>query len=461
MDITVTAGSESTNKKNAKQKTSFRTVKSMISSHGTSQIAHTKTKLARACWTTIFIIFLAFLIIMLESVFSSFISHDIYTVRKKTQVEKMDFPAVSFCPSVKLYDSSYIGDISTTKNVEAAFVNPSGQGERINSVEDEAPTIETMFMKKVRGGCTFSNYSCNFKHDFETVLVSANEGVCYTFNHRGKFVQQGEGSDKGFSALIFINQTEKRSSISNGPGLTLVIQPHDTFPFPLQNGILVSPGEYTSIRLTKRHFSRLPTPYKSKCKNNGYQIYPGKYTTWNCKRSCSLQHAISQCEGADKLMEYNSKGNNTELQLDMNLLCLYKQQADLKRPQNEKTCSCALPCKEDTFLPLITQSAWPSTVDLPYYKQIFADALGKNLSLMSDEYVYKNFLKLNVFFNELAYEDITEVSEWTFEKLLSDIGGQMGIWIGASFFSVLELVAFIFLKLKDGTVILRDKIRFK
>lgn len=427
-------------------------VRNSISSHGTSQIAHAQTKFSRITWTITFIVFLAFLLRMLDNVFRSFLSHDIYTVRNKIQNENVVFPAVSFCPTARTYESvianmqryydqsdNNVSSLSTSRDT-----NRLDYASSIEKVMDITPRLETLFLEKLEGGCVFGNHSCKLAEDFETVPVSSYEGICYKFNHNGKFIQQGEGSGFGFSALIFLNRTEKQSRLPNESFLTLVVQSHDSFPFPLQNGILVSPGEYTSIRLKKTYIKRLPHPYRSGCRSDDYVIYPGKYTTWNCKRSCSTRYAIRQCGGADDFAEYHLGRKNNSLFPGSQLECFYKKQFEV----SGRTCSCALPCEEDNFVPLITQSSWPSKADLPYYKQLFASAIGRNSSQMSDEYVYKNFLKINVVLEELAHEDISENSEWTYEKLVSDIGGQMGIWIGASLFSVMELIVYISIQMR-------------
>ena len=46
--------------------------------------------------------------------------------------------------------------------------------------------------------------------------------------------------------------------------------------------------------------------------------------------------------------------------------------------------------------------------------------------------VKSNLAKLNIFFGELNYQTITQIKSYNFGSLLGDIGGQMGLFIGAS-----------------------------
>ena len=107
--------------------------------------------------------------------------------------------------------------------------------------------------------------------------------------------------------------------------------------------------------------------------------------------------------------------------------------------QDELNCSCNVACNDIRYEKTISSSKWPSYVDLPLYQQIFEDLLGLSNSTMTEEYVYMNFLKINVFFEEMAYQRVVEVPEWTVTKLISDIGIQMGVLVGASVFSLVEL----------------------
>ena len=45
---------------------------------------------------------------------------------------------------------------------------------------------------------------------------------------------------------------------------------------------------------------------------------------------------------------------------------------------------------------------------------------------------------MNIFFGELNYQTVTQLKAYSFGSLLGDIGGQMGLFIGASILTLLE-----------------------
>ncbi|XP_065071970.1 acid-sensing ion channel 4-A-like [Rhopilema esculentum] len=413
---------------------------SQISLHGVSHLAYAKDTSKRISWLLVISIFWAFLTYMLVSVFVSYAAHDVYTVREKVQVNEMVFPAISFCSTPKLdeiflrYNVSY----QNHNDVTALPVLHRFVGDYISnrSTKNRLSVLKTMFVEGI-GACQFGNKPCSFERDFKAISEFHFDGVCFTFNPSGTFSQQGEGSKFGLSVIVFVNNTEETVDMAVRPGLSLVINSHDVFPFPLINGILVSPGELTLIRLQKQRMTRLPAPFPRKCADNGPILFPGKYTPNNCKQSCYIQKALDACEAS--VFPVNKEKQN----------CFYSKLVEENLAHHPHACACPLPCKEDRFIPLATQSDWPNEADLPYLKKLFATAIGKNSSTLSNEYVKKNFLRVNIFFHELAYEKVDDVAVWTQQKLVSDIGGQMGIWVGASLFTVMEMMAYMASKIKS------------
>ena len=433
--------------------------------HGVGRIVETKTKWGKISWAALLIGFLLFLGIMLFNVFTSYMSNNIYIVREKIPVTKMQFPGISFCPTTLLRRSGFSSP--NTALIDAVFHRFKGREKDIEinnlrianlhrhedlmkgfeSIRRLTSNADSLFIAGMNSGCRFGlNTPCHYPMQFKETPVSLFEGICFKFNPNGTFFQVGEGSYYGMSIILFVNQSDSDpfSGFDEGAGIKLVIQSHDTFPFPLENGILVKPGAYTRIIVEKQVYKRLPYPFPSKCMSQGDGIFPGKYTPRNCKRTCFVRYAKKACGGTDAFVQYFT-GEKRDPPLNITeLQCFYNKQIEAAWPHNAKKCNCALQCHEETFHPMVSQSLWPSPSDLPYYKKIFAAALGLNHSTMTDAYVYNNFLKINIFFSELAYEQVSEMPEWTSQKLVSDIGGQMGIWIGASLFSVLELIVFLF-----------------
>ncbi|XP_078692023.1 acid-sensing ion channel 1C-like [Branchiostoma floridae x Branchiostoma belcheri] len=52
----------------------------------------------------------------------------------------------------------------------------------------------------------------------------------------------------------------------------------------------------------------------------------------------------------------------------------------------------------------------------------------------------RNLLKLNIYYEALNYEQISESPGYEVENLLGDLGGQLGLWVGMSLLSAMEVV---------------------
>eukprot|EP00795_Rhopilema_esculentum_P011437 gene11437-21638_t len=113
------------------------------------------------------------------------------------------------------------------------------------------------------------------------------------------------------------------------------------------------------------------------------------------------------------------------------------------REENYESCNCKLPCHEVKYEKTISYSKWPSDADIPIYKQLFSKALDLNASEVTDDFVRRNFLRIDVYYGDMMYSMITEEESYSFGKLIGDIGGYMGLLVGASVFSLLELIVLI------------------
>jgi len=462
--------------------TAFGQFAQRTSLHGVGRIVETRKTFGKISWAALLVGFVIFLSVMLYNVFGSYLSNNIYIARKKIAVERMLFPGISFCPTTLLrlsglsspesllVDGFFKSKIGKEHSIEVNnfrifnLLSHNELHDGFDSVRKVSANADELFISKMNSSCRFGlNTECHFPEGFQEVPVSLFEGVCFKFNHNGTHTQVGEGSYYGMSVILFVNQSDTVPfcGFDEGSGVKLVIQSHDAFPFPLENGVLLKPGAYTRVMLQKQVYERLPPPYPSKCVNEGSLIYPGLYTPRSCKRSCFVLYAKEACGGTDAFVEYFT-GEKRDPPLNMTELnCFYNKQIEAAWPVNARRCNCPLQCLEEKFLPTVSQSLWPAPADLPYYKKIFASALALNHTKMTDDYVYSNFLKVNIFFSELSYEQVKEIPEWTKQKLVSDIGGQMGIWIGASLFSVLELIIFLFyfIKSKLEIILLRQKVK--
>ncbi|XP_075436558.1 acid-sensing ion channel 3-like isoform X1 [Ascaphus truei] len=67
----------------------------------------------------------------------------------------------------------------------------------------------------------------------------------------------------------------------------------------------------------------------------------------------------------------------------------------------------------------------------------------------SEEYIADNIMVLDIFFEALNYETIEQKKAYEVAGLLGDIGGQMGLFIGASILTILEIFDYLYEVFRD------------
>lgn len=64
----------------------------------------------------------------------------------------------------------------------------------------------------------------------------------------------------------------------------------------------------------------------------------------------------------------------------------------------------------------------------------------KLLSIDTFEQAKENVLALNFYYSELSYRKVSEIPVWTVSSFMSSIGGNLGLFVGISMLSLIEIV---------------------
>ena len=435
--------------------------------HGPARIIGSRHLLSKLSWTLLVLCSSGMLIYQIYIILNNYRNYPVVTYIEDKVLPELVFPAVTICPSnafsssavsVKI-DSDPLKNYSDTEILKLPLFgfrhsnHVKFQNYILNSTTDadvmdymaKQRDGESMFLARFESACVFGYKKfCKYPTDF-TQMLSVSNGVCHTFNHNGTFIQIRAGSSQGLTMIIFANMQNliPLTSEENGDGVLIIIHPHNEFPFSLDEGILVPPGTYTKVSLKKIDVIRKEFPHASNCTNGKHKtlIFPGRYTRKNCLETCLALYALEICGKLDIITQTYlpkhlktkfHKTNISDGQCGYDMAILQEQHA--------LGCDCPASCHEETYQKTTSYSKWPSQADLLSYKRIFGAALGLSNATFTDEYIYNNFIRLNIFFDQMSYQRVVEVPEWTTTKLISDIGGQMGMWIGASVFSLIELL---------------------
>lgn len=278
--------------------------------------------------------------------------------------------------------------------------------------------------------CSFNGEDCSYSDFF--VRSDDIYGNCFTFNkvNTSKVPLKTSyiGPNSGLTLELDV-ETQDYIWLSQSVGARVVV--HDPYqePSPQDTGLNVSPGFETTLGLSKVLMRRLESPYKDQCR---------KYGKGDSKRRCDAicnEKKISlRCECSLPSATHSHQQRTCDFSNAEDLCCQH-----LRSEEANITCACPLDCESSDYEIKISSGVWPARV----------------YNLGSDEYAHmpledvrSTVLKLKVYFDTL--ECLTYEQKPMFEdsEVLSQIGGQMGLWLGLSLAALFECLENMVLFLK-------------
>ncbi|KAL8568700.1 hypothetical protein ACOMHN_058429 [Nucella lapillus] len=296
--------------------------------------------------------------------------------------------------------------------------------------------------------CYFDGFQCspmNF-----TYFHNHKYGNCYTFNTWEKqpetLFTKFSGPEHGLTLEFNLQQDDYVPALAAEAGVRVVVHPKGSAVFPEDDGVSIQPGHSTSVGIAMDTISRLGSPHGS-CddfsqEHDEYvQQLNLTYRKLSCLKSC--YQAIVQRHCNCSLPMYFVADRFTVCNMTIGSVDLCASRLPTSVPREYDTCDklCPQPCSEVHYTMTVSSAAWPSDAYEDYMK---ANAKQSNYLLMDGEIEDNNFAKLNVYFMDLIYTKIEQQKAYESQNLISDIGGQLGLWLGLSAITLGELCGLIF-----------------
>uniref|UniRef100_A0A4W5KZZ9 Acid sensing ion channel subunit family member 4 n=1 Tax=Hucho hucho TaxID=62062 RepID=A0A4W5KZZ9_9TELE len=277
--------------------------------------------------------------------------------------------------------------------------------------------------------------SCDFLIFHSFILIY---GKCYTFNGNkstSRKTKQG-GMGNGLEIMLDIQQDEylpiwkETNETSLEAGIRVQIHSQDEPPYIHQLGFGVSPGFQTFVSCQEQRLTYLPQPWGN-CRSTSDQMIPG-YDTYSisaCRLRCETREVLRECNCRMVHMP-----GTADICTPSNIKCVDKALALLQKSTGD-TCPCETPCNLTRYGKELSMVKIPSKGSARYLSRKYDK---------SEEYIRDNFLVLDIFFEALNYETIEQKKAYDVAGLLGDIGGQMGLFIGASILTILEILDYVY-----------------
>ncbi|GFN98004.1 amiloride-sensitive sodium channel subunit gamma [Plakobranchus ocellatus] len=252
-------------------------------------------------------------------------------------------------------------------------------------------------------------------------------------------------------------------------GVKILVHGNREMPFLEDAGVSVAPGLYTSIGIrkvgmvTKTDINRLAHPYGT-CLTLEGSIEENKnmfsqmgfdYSDSACQKTCfqqSVYNACRCCESSlpcidDALMKVTGHFINGVIPYCNTLIpeiddCVYEIESAFTT--NKLGCAKACPpsCKQATFATTISTGLWPT----PAYKNLMLKRRDLDLNNLSTQ----SILRMEIFYESLILEKVESSPAYTWYKLLGDIGGQLGLLLGFSILTAMEILELLLVDLGFG-----------
>nr|XP_014699666.2 acid-sensing ion channel 5 [Equus asinus] len=421
--------------------------------HGVHNVVRNRSKIRKVIWL---LVVLGSVLLVVWQIYSRLVNYFTWPTTTSIEVqyvEKIEFPAVTFCnlnrfqteAAAKFGVIFFLWNVvSKVLHLQEINANSTGSKEAIDFLASHQNFSITEFVKKhgfylnnsTLLDCDFFGKPCG-PQDFAHIFTEY--GNCFTFNH-GENIQAKNKvsvSGRGLNLLFNVNQAKFTDDPALGfvdAGVIFVI--HSPKKVPQFDGLgLLSPVGMHA-RVTIRQVKTVHQEYPwGECNPNMKLQNFSTYSTSGCLKECKAQHIEKQCGCLPFLLP----GNGTECNLQKFYNCV---SPTLDHIEVQGLCtmgthnsSCPVPCEETGYPATISYSTFPSLKALKY--------LSKKLN-RSPKYIRENLVNIEINYSDLNYKITQQQKAVSVSELLADVGGQLGLFCGASVITIIEIIDYLF-----------------
>uniref|UniRef100_A0A914VX88 Uncharacterized protein n=1 Tax=Plectus sambesii TaxID=2011161 RepID=A0A914VX88_9BILA len=290
------------------------------------------------------------------------------------------------------------------------------------------------------------NDCCNFAQHVMTDL-----GKCIRFSSFGDTemmqYQKISGAYYGLHILFDILTVERTNVSSNylDAGVKFFIHPEGVLPFLQSSGVAAPPGQKLYGAVSLRNITLLPKEQWGFCTDewndgvHGEQLVDQQYSASHCEANCIANAFKKKC-GCVPISKQLSGSQKVCTPFEL-YNCTKDDSTNLEGGVDDEiywysSCGCGVECNrleyniEASYSAIITEHPRFQNQSSPAYQ--------------NTSYILENYLALNIFMKEIAYEEHTQMKQIQTADLLSNIAGSMGLFLGMSTVTLLEIFIYMF-----------------
>lgn len=297
------------------------------------------------------------------------------------------------------------------------------------------------------------------------------------------------------------------SNIANSAGVRIVIHAPNTMPSPVDHGFDIPPGYSTSVGLKALMHTRLSEPYGNCTTKGLKGLPKYTHTIFSCLALCKQKIVVEKCECKSSGLPDDGHDNVTlcgsipnwkymfhnanEHPKDFLLFKLDCEEKVLKKMANDRSyeiaCQCFQPCHETSYQKSISLSYWPlefyqynalqtlykETINETFLNEAYiylettikeaekhdvhketqdkmsdkekasAHEIGRDKQIRASNLIRQNLLRLNIYLEDLSIVEFHQMPAYELADLFADIGGTLGLWMGISVLTIMELMELV------------------
>ncbi|XP_036102834.1 acid-sensing ion channel 3 isoform X1 [Molossus molossus] len=307
-------------------------------------------------------------------------------------------------------------------------------------------TLEDMLLD-----CRYRGQPCGPEN---FTVIFTRMGQCYTFNSGADGAEllttPKGGTGNGLEVMLDVQQDEYLpvwKDTEETPfevGVRVQIHSQEEPPIIDQLGFGAAPGYQIFVSCQQQQLSFLPPPWgdcSSASLDPDFEPEPSgplgppspspspspPYSLMGCRLACETRYVARKC--GCRMMHMPGGAP----------VCTPQQYKDCANPTldamlRKDACVCPNPCAITRYAKELSMVRMPSRASARYLARKYN---------RSEAYLGENVLVLDIFFEALNYETVEQKKAYEVSELLGDIGGQMGLFIGASLLTILEILDYL------------------
>jgi len=419
---------------------------------GLVKILHNQYKTVQIMWIVTLVCSSTLCFFLITNNVLNFLKFDVNTKTRKITQIPMLFPTITIC-NKNMFQTSYALDhikkIILKNNLTNIF-SASNQNITDDEIQEilflsASYTLSSNFTDEMRKNlslplstilrsCKYDDQPCGVEDFFWK--YNRYLGNCFIFNSgiNETILKETKqiGKRNGLSLTLYHNIKTELKNLYSDYGLTIRIDNSSNWNVDFVDGIDLLSGVVNNIAIEKIFVNKMRYPY-SNCEvdyndtnpklSDLYKVFADSshpYKEQYCLDLCYQMMAYEQCNCTDQ--------EAISLDNDLKEVCVTVEQSRCldkvyvefldKNLINECMPQCPLECHENYFKTTFSFSHFAKSDD--------------------------NLLKLNIYYDELSYTLINEAASLTIFEMFSNIGGTLGLFLGISLLSFIEVVEVLF-----------------